>query len=156
MSITTFITASALFMTGLGEQNYLAVSADTSVKPVTKKSDYTFRDGFAGIHYTSQHALRPALKDSNRFNAGFNMQLMSRNLLPASPFGGYLGLDWGMQFYGKGQQNQCAAEYQQRRQRLDKAQHLQHGLFCPRPHRICPIQVDSVYEFLRRAPVLQH
>lgn len=102
MSITTFITASALFMTGLGEQNYLAVSADTSVKPVTKKSDYTFRDGFIGIHYAWQEPLTPALKDSNRYNSGFNLQFMSHNLLSASPLGGYLGFDWGMQFYGKG------------------------------------------------------
>ncbi len=77
-------------------------SSDSTTRPVVKKSDYTFRDGFIGIHYTSQHALTPALKDSDRYNAGFNIQLMSRNLLPASPFGGYLGLDWGMQFYGKG------------------------------------------------------
>jgi hypothetical protein len=76
--------------------------ADSTAKSAKKKKDYTFRDGFAGIHFTSQHPISDALKDSNRYNAGFNLQLMSRNLLKTSPFGGYLGVDWGMQFYGKG------------------------------------------------------
>lgn len=105
MGIISIFTASALLMTGSGEYQqgkFLPVASDSAAKPVVKKSDYTFRDGFVGIHYAWQEALTPALKDSNRSNAGFNLQLMSRNLLPASPIGGYVGLDWGMQFYGRG------------------------------------------------------
>jgi len=105
MGIITIFSVSALMITGLGEPNQgkiLPVGIDSTAKPANKKSDYTYRDGFLGVHYTWQEALTPALKDSNRYNAGFNLQLMSRNLLNASPFGGYLGLDWGMQFYGKG------------------------------------------------------
>ena len=85
-----------------GVKSGLKKAADSTAKPAVKKSDYTFRDGFVGLHFTWQEALTPALQDSNRYNAGFNVQFMSRNLLKASPFGGYLGLDWGMQFYGKG------------------------------------------------------
>lgn len=105
MGIISIFTASALLMTGSGgykQVEFLPVASDSAAKPEVKRSDYTYRDGFIGIHYTWQEAVTPALKDSNRYNAGFNIQLMSRNLLKPSPFGGYLGLDWGMQFYGKG------------------------------------------------------
>jgi len=103
MSIITIITTSALLIAGTPSQlPNTKLLTDSIAKPTVKQDDYTFRDGFIGIHFASQHALSSSLKDSNRYNAGFNLQLMSRNLLPASPFGGYVGFDWGMQFYGKG------------------------------------------------------
>lgn len=67
-----------------------------------KGKSYAFRDGFIGIHFTWQEPITERLSDSNRQNAGFNLQFMSRNLSKVRPFGAYLGLDWGMQFYGHG------------------------------------------------------
>lgn len=102
MSIITIFATSALLLTGRPNEDNTSMMHADSIKPAVKKNDYTFRDGFIGIHYASQQALTPSLKDSDRYNAGFNLQIMRRNLLPVSPFGGYVGLDWGMQFYGKG------------------------------------------------------
>lgn len=67
-----------------------------------KGKSYAFQDGFIGIHFTWQEPITERLRDSNRQNAGFNLQFMSRNLSKVRPFGAYLGLDWGMQFYGHG------------------------------------------------------
>ena len=103
MNIMAIIAATALQIVGsTGERKIITGNADSIAKPVIKKSDYTYRGGFLGIHYTSQQALTNSLKDSNRYNAGLNLQIMSRNLMHKSPIGGYVGLDWGMQFYGKG------------------------------------------------------
>jgi hypothetical protein len=67
----------------------------------------TFNSGFIGIHFTRQLPLEAQLKsmDSLRQNAGFNFQFMSRNLFPSPLVGGYMGFDFGMQFYGRSKNN---------------------------------------------------
>lgn len=88
-------------------QTRLLFSAD-SVRKRLARNDYTFRDGFIGMHFTWQNPLAEELIDSTRQNAGFNIQFMSRNLMSQSPWGGYLGFDFGMQFYGRGKRTNVA------------------------------------------------
>ncbi|MBS3915866.1 MAG: hypothetical protein KG003_15325 [Bacteroidetes bacterium] len=62
-----------------------------------------FRGPWIGIHFTMQDPEKPLAMDSGRQQAGFNFQIMSANLLDNQWFGAYLGMDFGMQFYGRGE-----------------------------------------------------
>lgn len=94
--------ATPLFPAPVVKTSPLYFSADSSVRKPFRKY-YPYFDGFIGIHFTSQRPITLLPQDSNRQNAGFNVQFMSNDLLNTFPWGGYLGFDFGMQFYGRGQ-----------------------------------------------------
>lgn len=59
-------------------------------------------DFWIGIHYTQEGI---DYSDSNKTH-GFNVQFMSGNLIKNTPFAFYGGLDWGMQFRGRGKRQE--------------------------------------------------
>ncbi len=67
---------------------------------IAKARAKTVEDFWIGIHFTGQ---RPLNKDVR--SGGFNLQFMSGNRTNNKSWGLYGGLDWGMQFYGKGQKS---------------------------------------------------
>lgn len=70
-----------------------------------KKPKYDIEDFWIGLHYTQQRPENQPLYDSmglRNIAHGFNIQFMSGNLLKGEYWAVYGGLDWGMQFYGRG------------------------------------------------------
>ncbi len=67
---------------------------------ISKPNGNLIEDAFIGLHFTAQ---RPRNLDS--LSAGFNLQFMSGNRIESKTIGVYLGLDWGMQFYGSGKKS---------------------------------------------------
>ncbi len=67
---------------------------------INKPNGNLIEDAFIGLHFTAQ---RPRNLDS--LSAGFNLQFMSGNRIESKTIGVYLGLDWGMQFYGSGKKS---------------------------------------------------
>jgi len=70
---------------------------------VESSKSKTITDGFFGMHFTSE---RP--RNTNNSSAGFNIQFMSGNNIFSEHWGLYGGLDWGMQFYQKGNKSNVA------------------------------------------------
>jgi hypothetical protein len=67
---------------------------------INKPNGNIIEDAFLGIHFTAQ---RP--RNLASMSAGFNLQFMSGNRIESKTIGLYMGLDWGMQFYGSGKKS---------------------------------------------------
>lgn len=70
-----------------------------NLKPSGKSNLNTMRYGSLGLYFTGQ----APYQDSASFlrkSFGFNMEVNSKNLLESDKWAAYMGIDWGMQWYG--------------------------------------------------------
>ncbi len=77
---------------------------DTTYRYIYEKPSRDIEQGWFGLYFTHQQFTDTDDWDSigrNRENAGFNIQMMSGNILPGENVAIYGGLDWGMQFLGR-------------------------------------------------------
>lgn len=77
------------------------LSAAPNLKPTGNSRLNTMRYGSLGLYFTGQ----APYQDSASFlrkSFGFNLEINSKNLLESDKWAAYLGIDWGMQWYGHG------------------------------------------------------